>query len=111
MFPILVYKCPGEHHAHDGATYKYKSASSQEELEKLCADDWHDSLVKAVEAFKAPEVEVKEPEIVVEEDQSQANKNAPPTREEMEVKAKELGIKFDGRTSDAKLLKLINASL
>ena len=29
------------------------------------------------------------------------------TREELEQKAKELGIKFDGRTSDAKLNKLI----
>jgi hypothetical protein len=34
--------------------------------------------------------------------------DAPPTREELEQKAQELGIKFDGRTSDAKLEKLIN---
>lgn len=37
--------------------------------------------------------------------------NAPPTRDEIEVKAKELGLKFDGRTSDAKLLKLIDAAV
>lgn len=112
MFPMLVYKCPGEHHAHDGATYKYRSASSQEELDKLSEDGWHNSLVKAVEAFKAPAKEdVKEPEIVIDEELSQADESAPPTREEMETKAKELGLKFDGRTSDAKLLKLINESL
>jgi len=33
--------------------------------------------------------------------------DAPPTREELEAKATELGIKFDGRTGDAKLGKLI----
>ena len=33
------------------------------------------------------------------------------TREELEQKAKELGIKFDGRTSDAKLNKLISESI
>lgn len=36
-----------------------------------------------------------------------ADDNSAPTREELELKATELGIKFDGRTSDAKLGKLI----
>jgi hypothetical protein len=35
----------------------------------------------------------------------------PPTRSELETQAKELGIKFDGRTADAKLLTLINDAL
>ena len=37
--------------------------------------------------------------------------NAPPTRAELETMATELGIKFDGRTTDAGLLKKINAEL
>lgn len=37
--------------------------------------------------------------------------NAAPTREELEAKAKELGIKFDGRTRDKKLGQLIEAKL
>ena len=36
--------------------------------------------------------------------------NAAPTREEMEAKAIELGVKFDKRTSDKKLLKLIESA-
>lgn len=36
-----------------------------------------------------------------------AEDNSVPTREELELKATELGIKFDGRTTDAKLGKLI----
>lgn len=37
--------------------------------------------------------------------------NAPPTRSELEAKARELDIKFDGRTSDKKLSDLIAAKL
>ena len=37
--------------------------------------------------------------------------NDMPTREELETKATELGLKFDGRTSDKKLTKLIAEAL
>jgi hypothetical protein len=37
--------------------------------------------------------------------------DSPPTRDEMEFKARELGIKFDGRTSDKKLDALIVTAL
>ena len=36
---------------------------------------------------------------------------APKTREEMETKAKELGLKFDGRTGDKKLMSMIEEAL
>jgi hypothetical protein len=49
-------------------------------------------------------VEAIEPDPIVESD-------APPTREEMSAKARELGIKFDGRTSDKKLSLLIATAL
>ena len=39
------------------------------------------------------------------------DENAPPTREELEAKAKELGIRFDGRTGDKKLGQLIQDRL
>lgn len=100
-FPTLVYKCPGDHFAHGGATYKYSPVKDQETLDKKIAEGWHISLVEAVDAFKNKSV--SKPEII--------NENAAPTREEMEIKAKELGIKFDGRTNDFKLLKLINESM
>jgi hypothetical protein len=50
----------------------------------------------------AEQVDTKRPE--------QAD-NAPPTREELEAKATELKIKFDGRTSDKKLGQLIESKL
>ena len=47
------------------------------------------------------EVMVEQPEVM----------DAPPTREELEAKAIELGIKFDGRTKDKKLGQLIEDKL
>jgi len=38
-----------------------------------------------------------------------ALEDAPPTRAELEQRARQLGIKFDGRTSDKKLADLIEA--
>lgn len=102
-FPTIVYRCPGEHFAHDGATYKYKPANDKEAFDELIAEGWHGSLVDAVKAFKEPK---KSNDVVIP-----ADDNSPPTREEMEAKAKELGIKFDGRTSDSKLRNMIEEKL
>ena len=70
---------------------------------------FHDSVPAALEAHgKSVKKDlinepVKEPEKVEE--------IAPPTSEEIRTKAKELGIKFDGRTSDKTLLKKIEEAL
>lgn len=101
-FPSLVFRCPGEHFAHDGETYKYSPVNSQSELDDKLASGWSKTLVEAVAARKNPQAPTN-PNVVQD--------NAPPTREEMEQKAQELKIKFDGRTSDAKLLKLINEAV
>ena len=45
------------------------------------------------------------------EAQAEPQDDAPPTREELEAKATELGIKFDGRTKDKKLGQLIQDKL
>lgn len=37
--------------------------------------------------------------------------NSPPTRKELELKADELGVWYDGRTSDKKLLERITEAL
>ena len=42
---------------------------------------------------------------------SEKEDESAPTRVEIEGKAIELGLKFDGRTSDAKLLKLIESAI
>jgi uncharacterized protein (DUF1697 family) len=63
--------------------------------------------------FPSPmNVRVREP-VVVEQVIEAADPiiESAPTREEMAIKARELGIKFDGRTSDKKLSSLIETAL
>jgi hypothetical protein len=56
----------------------------------------------AAEAAKVAEVPAQNDEI---------DDNAPPSRIELVEKAKELGLKFTKRTSDEKLLEMINTAL
>ncbi len=48
---------------------------------------------------------------VAESEQESVNDDAEPTRAELEAKATELGIRFDGRTKDKKLGQLIQDRL
>lgn len=64
------------------------------------AEGWSDTSPAAKDAHAA-ELEAKR----------LAAENAAPTRAELEAKATELGIKFDGRTSDKKLGDQISAAL
>ena len=58
----------------------------------------------AAEAAKAAEVAAPVQQVEIDD-------NAEPTRIEMIEKAKELGLKFTKRTSDEKLLEMINTAL
>lgn len=91
-FPTIVYKCPGEHHCGTGGmTYKYVGVADQEAFDAKLADGWSATLVEAMGGAPVD--------------------NSPPTREELEIKARELGLKFDGRTTDAKLGRMIAEAL
>jgi ribosomal protein L32E len=67
--------------------------------------------VRVREPVAVEVVEVFEIVEVAEVAESMIESDAPPTREEMAIKARELGIKFDGRTSDKKLSSLIATAL
>lgn len=86
-FPILVYRDGGSFQ-RKGGTYSYKQVNDDEQLQQARADGWFDSLEAAIN----PE-------------------SAAPTRAELEEKANELGLKFDGRTSDKKLALMIAEKL
>jgi len=92
-FPTMLYRCPGPHSCA-GGTFGYIGAEDQVEFDKCIADGWHPTLPEAM----SPPADVR----IVEPDDG-----APPTRAELESKAAELGLKFDGRTSDAKLGRMI----
>lgn len=86
MFPRWVFR-PGE----------TRLAESKGDYDQALANGWFDTVG---EANEAPEAKATEPE-----------PEAQPTRSELEAKATELGLKFDGRTSDKKLADLIAAEL
>lgn len=95
QFPTIVYKGHGPH-SRAGGTYDYAAANDQEEFDAKLADGWFTTLPEAIDAHDKP---------VVKSD------NAPPTRKELEAKAKELSIKFDKKTTDAELSAAITAAL
>jgi hypothetical protein len=90
-FPTIVYRTPGTHYASSG-TYDYKGAADEAELDRALSSGWFRTL---------PEAMAGEHEYPVD--------NTAPTREELEAKAAELGIKFDGRTTDKSLAEKIES--
>jgi hypothetical protein len=95
-FPRMIYKAGGAEEIH-GGRFSTLIAHDADELESALSSGWALTTPEAVEAAKPP--------AAVPDD------STPPTRDEIERKATELGIKFDGRTSDKKLRYMIAATL
>ena len=97
-FPTLVYKDGGPHQ-RPGGTFDYKRIVNEDQLAAALANGWFLTLVEATQPAAI------DPSEVLPDD------DAPPTREELETKARELGLKFDGRTSDKALAAKIQSTL
>jgi hypothetical protein len=105
-FPTILYKTPGPHKKPRGGTYKTTGAADKAEFDELLKKGWFPSyeeaaagkiagkIIEAAEAFEDAVDEV-----------------SAPTRDELEAKAKELGVSFNGRTSDKKLAERIAEAL
>jgi hypothetical protein len=105
-FPSLIYKSPGGYrYPKSKLTYSVASVQDEHELADRLAAGWFQTKEEAVGLVTAPVVEV------VEVAETPKAEDYEPSRAELEQKATELGIKFDGRTSDKKLLKLITEGL
>ena len=138
-FPAMIYRSPGQQRKSGGGTYNFDSVQTQEELDAKLAAGWFTSSAEAIEAagdnadgFKKPKpkwaikpIKKKKPakpldwreQVKAEPVSAPApepepiDEDALPTREELEAKATELGIRFDGRTKDKKLGQLIQDRL
>lgn len=124
IFPALVYKSPGNytHHATKGL-YDCIAAIDADMLAVWLDRGYYlsiDDAVKAAgdKAFKVKKVTLsvkpkkkKKPSkpLGVAKPEKEAVKldNTPPTRKELEQKATELGIKYDGRWNDKRLASVI----
>lgn len=96
--PTMVLKYPGKHPMQDGS-YDY-TIVDELDVEAALAKGWHRTKEEARQAFEKAQPPAVSPA-------ADSVSDAPPTRDELEQKAKELSIKFDGRTSDKKLAALI----
>lgn len=101
-YPRNVYKSPGSHDCQ-GGSFDFMSVNDKEEHDIAIIDGWHDSIPDALEGKKSA--------TTVNADQVVEDDNAPPTRDEMIAKAKEIGIKVDGRWSDERLMQEIESKL
>lgn len=138
-FPTMLYRSPGLHKKPGGGTYAYTSAKTQEELDEKLAAGWFASSAEAIEAagdkattpkrvadwrikLKAKKTKKRKPSKPLGWKQAAPTiesvpvpdpviDDSAPTRAELEAKAKELGIRFDGRTKDKKLGQLIQDRL
>jgi len=105
-FPTIMYRVPGPHKKPRGGTYAYRGAEDKAEFDALLKKGWFPSyeeaaagktakkIIEAAEAFEDAIDEVSDP-----------------TRDELEAKAKELGVSFNARTSDKKLAERIAEAL
>ena len=103
-FPTIMYRVPGPHKKPRGGTYGYRGADDQEAFDALLAKGWFPSYEEAVAGKVGNKAAAKV------EDESIDEVSAP-TREELETKAKELGVSFNARTSDKKLSERIAEAL
>ena len=92
-FPTILYRTPGPHRKPRGGTYKTIGAADQEAFDDLTSKGWFPSYEAAVTG-----------KVVIDEVSA-------PTRQELESKASELGVSYDGRTSDKKLAERIAKAL
>lgn len=92
QYPKMVYKVPGKTLGNGGVTFDYEIAADEDAEQALIKVGFASTLQAAIDGD-------------IPSDESG------PTREELEAKATELGLKFDGRTSDRKLGALISEAL
>ena len=110
-FPFLVYKDKGRHQ-RPGGTFDFIEVKNAEDLSEKLANGWFETLAEVIDGAKPKSFAatlVPEPAKPVSE--PVLDENAPPTRQELETKATELGIKFDGRYSDKRIASLIEEAL
>jgi hypothetical protein len=105
-FPTIMYRTPGPHKKPRGGTYAYRGAADKAEFDALLAKGWAASYEEAV----AGKVAAKIIEAAEAFDDS-VDEVSDPTRDELETKAKELGVSFNSRTSDKKLAERIAEAL
>lgn len=91
-FPTILYRVPGPHVAPRG-TYDFIGVEDQGALDAALAAGWHETLAGAMSPVAKVLQEIAEAGDAIDD-------MSPATRDEMEQKARELGVPFNARTKD-----------
>jgi ABC-type amino acid transport substrate-binding protein len=117
QFPRMLYQAGGSEHIH-GAFFTTLVVHTEDEQAAALDAGWHLTTPEAVEAQAAARAKAAQDQADAAAAAAAAAKLAeqaqdakPPTREELEAKATELGIAFKPQTSDKKLAEFIAAKL
>lgn len=102
-FPRMVYKHGGPHDIH-GSKFDTHIVHDVDELDAALAGGWHKTTPEAKAATMKPSTPAAS-------STAPHDDNAPPTRVELEQKARELGIDFSANIGDKKLAERIDAAL
>lgn len=94
----MLYKYPGKMLKHNSGSYDYLIVE-HEDADEHVKQGWSITIEDAVLAHEKRNVEATS--------EDEIDSDSPPTRAELEEQCKKLGIKVDGRYSDARLAKLI----
>ena len=97
-FPTIMYRTPGPHKKPRDKTYAYKGAADQAEFDVLLGKGWFPSYEDAVVGKIVAAV-------------SEIDTVSPATRDELEAKAKELGVSFNARPSAKTIAERIASAL
>lgn len=107
-FPQMLFKAGGLEQFH-GGSFSTLVVQDADALADALSAGWHETTPAAVEAQRAEQeraAQAAAAPATLEPDDTK-----PPTRAELEQKAVELGLDFDGRTTDRRLAEKIAAKL
>lgn len=104
-FPQALFRAGGAE-VIEGKPFTSKMVQDEEQLEAARAEGFRDTTDEALSDADAKLAEAKK-----DSDADGSDDNRPPSRAELEVKAKELGIEFKAQTSNKKLAELVDAKL
>lgn len=114
-YPMMMYRAPGPHEVH-GAMLDVRTVNSDAEGLGAFEEGWRETTPEAIDAYAAEQsaAAARRAEAANAEAMARANANAPddapPTRAELEVKARELGVKFTAKTTTADLTRAVAAA-
>lgn len=105
-FPQMLMRMPGSEPMHGLGSFASMIVHDEATRDAALADGWHETTTEAKAAYLAEQEAAKLGSAQATDDASK-----PPTRAELEQKAAELGVEFDGRIGDKKLAERIAAKL